>query len=178
MLTMLASLSILASDAGPVMLKPEFWVAVSFFGFVGLLLYYKVPDVIGKALDDRADKIKLELDEARRLREEAQALLADYQKKGEAAEEEAKAIVDQARREADALGTETRKSLIESLDRRSKIAEEKIARAEAQAVAEVRSIAVDTAIAAAERVLAGKVSPKSGSGLVDQAIRGLKGKLN
>lgn len=171
-------LTMLAGAPGSVMSKPEFWVAVSFFGFVGLLLYYKVPDLIGKALDDRADRIKQELDEARRLREEAQALLADYQKKREAAEEEAKAIVEQARREADALATETRKGLIESLERRSKLAEEKIARAEAQAVAEVRSIAVDTAIAAAERVLAGKVSAQSGSGLVDHAIRGLKGKLN
>lgn len=171
-------LTMLAGDAGSVMAKPEFWVAVSFFGFVGLLLYYNVPDLIGKALDDRANRIKQELDEARRLREEAQALLADYQKKREAAEEEARAIVEQARREADALAIETRKSLIESLDRRSKLAEEKIARAEAQAVAEVRSIAVDTAVAAAERVLAGTMSAQAGAGLIDQAIRNLKGKLN
>ena len=171
-------LTMLAGEAGSVMAKPEFWVAVSFFGFVGLLLYYNVPDLVGKALDDRADRITQELDEARRLREEAQALLGDYQKKREAAEEEARAIVEQARREADALATETRKNLIESLERRSKLAEEKIARAEAQAVAEVRSIAVDTAIAASERILAGKVSAQSGAGLVDQAIRGLKGKLN
>ncbi len=171
-------LTMLAGGAGSVMAKPEFWVAVSFFGFVGLLLYYKVPDLIGKALDDRADRIRQELDEARRLREEAQALLADYHKKREAAEEEARAIVEQARREADTLAIETRKALIESLDRRFKLAEEKIARAEAQAIADVRSIAVDTAIAAAERVLAGKMSAQTGAGLVDQAIRGLKGKLN
>lgn len=171
-------LTILAGGSGSLIEKPEFWVLVSFLGFVGLLLYYKVPDLIGKALDDRADRIRQELDEARRLREEAQALLADYQKKREAAEEEAKAIVEQARREADALATETRKGLIESLDRRSKLAEEKIARAEAQALSEVRTIAVDTAVAAAERILAGQVSAQSGAGLVDQSIRNLKGKLN
>ncbi len=171
-------LTMLAGAAGSILEKPEFWVGVSFFGFVGLLLYYQVPAIVGKALDERADRIRAELDEARRLREEAQALLADYQKKRAAAEEEAKAIVDQARREAEALSSETRRSLDESLVRRTKLAEEKIARAEAQALLEVRAVAVDTAIAAAERVLAGKVSAQSGGALVDQSIRNLKGKLN
>ena len=174
MLTM--QLTLLAG--GPVLANPSFWVGVSFFGFVGLLIYYGVPGLIGKALDDRADRIRQELDEARRLREEAQALLADYQRKREAAEEEAKAIVEQARREADALASETRKGLIETLERRTKLAEEKIARAEAQALADVRSVAVDTAVAAAERVLRGKVAPTTGAGLVEQSIRNLKGKLN
>lgn len=168
-------LSILAG--GPALSNPSFWVAVAFFGFLGLILYYQVPALVGKMLDDRADRIRAELDEARRLREEAQALLADYQKKREAAEEEAKAIVEQARREADSLASETRKGLIETLERRSKLAEDKIARAEAQALAEVRSVAVDTAIAAAERILQGQVGP-SGASLVDQSIRDLKGKLN
>lgn len=171
-------LAILAGDAGAVTNNPTFWVGVSFLGFVGLLIYYKVPGLIGKALDDRAERIRQELDEARRLREDAQALLADYQRKREAAEEEAKAIVEQARREADALASETRRGLIETLERRSKVAEEKIARAEAQALAEVRSVAVDTAIAAAERVLRGNLTPTSGAGLIDQSIRNLKGKLN
>ena len=171
MLTMLAG-------GGGLIAKPEFWVAVAFFGFIGLLLYYNVPAMLGKMLDERAEQIRSELDEARRLREEAQALLTEYQKKREAAEEEAKAIVEQARREADSLASETRKSLIESLERRSRLVEDKIARAEAQAVAEVRSVAVDTAVAAAERVLAAKVSAQSGAPLVDQSIRALQGKLN
>ena len=171
MLTMLAG-------GGGLIAKPEFWVAVAFFGFIGLLLYYNVPAMLGKMLDERAEQIRAELDEARRLREEAQALLTEYQKKREAAEEEAKAIVEQARREADSLASETRKSLIESLERRSRLVEDKIARAEAQAVAEVRSVAVDTAVAAAERVLAAKVSAQSGAPLVDQSIRALQGKLN
>lgn len=170
-------LTVLAGG-GAITENPSFWVAVSFLGFVGLLIYFKVPAMIGKVLDDRADAIRAELDEARRLREEAQALLADYQKKREAAEEEAKAIVEQARREADALAVETRNNMLESLQRRSKIAEEKIARAEAQALAEVRSAAVDTAIAAAEQLLKGKMTPASGADLVDRGIRDLKGKLN
>ena len=171
MLTMLAA-------GTPALENPSFWVAVAFFGFVALMLYYKVPAMICKSLDDRADRIRAELDEARRLREEAQALLADYQKKREAAEEEAKAIVEQARREADSLAAETRKSLIETLERRTKLAEDKIARAEAQALADVRSVAVDAAIAAAERILQGQVNPASSAGLVDQSLRDLKGKLN
>jgi F-type H+-transporting ATPase subunit b len=169
-------LTILAG--GSLLENPSFWVAISFLGFVGLLIHYKVPAMVGRVLDDRAETIRAELDEARRLREEAQALLADYQKKREAAEEEAKAIVEQARREADALTSETRRSMMESLERRSRLAEEKIARAEAQALADVRSAAVDTAIAAAEQLLKTRVTPASGAELVDQSIRGLKGKLN
>src|SRR5262245_51170374 len=171
-------LTMLAAGFFSFLYTPEFWVAVAFFGFVGLLLYYKVHDLIGKALDDRAAAIRNRLDEARRLRDDAQALLADYQRKRETAEEEAKGIVEQARQEAEALTAETRRNLEEMLARRTKIAEEKIARAEAQAIAEVRSIAVDTAIAAAERMLREKVTPAAGAQLVEQGIRDLKGKLN
>jgi len=157
---------------------PEFWVAVAFLGFCGLLVYYKVPELIGKLLDERAEAIRKELDEARRLRTEAEALLAEYQTKTQAADEEAKAIVDQARREAELLTTETRKSLSEMLERRTKIAEEKIARAEAQALAEVRSTAVDTAVSAAERLMKSKITPDAGAQMIDQGIRELKTRLN
>lgn len=158
--------------------NPYFWVLVSFVGFVALLLYYKVPGLIGKALDDRAAAIKTELDEARRLREEAQALLNDYQAKAKAAEQEAKSIIEQAQREAEALASESNKALAESLERRSKLAEEKIARAEAQALSEVRAAAVDAAVSAAEKIIAGKVSGSAGSSLIDEAIKDLKTKLN
>jgi F-type H+-transporting ATPase subunit b len=157
---------------------PEFWVAVAFVGFVGLLLYYQVPGVIVKSLDARADAIRNELDEARRLREDAQQLLADYQRKTRGAEQEAQAIVDQARREAEILGQETRKSLQEMLERRTRLAEEKIGRAEVQAVEDVRAAAVDAAVAAAERMLKAKMSAEAGSGLIDQSIRDLRGRLN
>ena len=89
----------------------EFWVAVAFFGFVGLLLYYKVPVLISKALNDRAVKIRNKLDEARLLRDDALALLVEYQRKREAAEDETKSIVEQARYEAEALTAETRQEL-------------------------------------------------------------------
>ena len=157
---------------------PEFWVAVAFLFFCGLLVYYKVPALVGKTLDDRAAGIAKELDEARRLREEAEALLAEYKGKTRAAEDEARSIVEQARREADALTAETRKSLAESLERRTKLAEDNIARAEAQAITDVRSAAVDTAIAASRRILEAKATPGEGAALIDQSIRDLKSKLS
>jgi F-type H+-transporting ATPase subunit b len=156
----------------------EFWVAVSFVAFLIVLLYYKVPAMLAKALDDRAAAIRSELDEARRLREEAQALLADYQRKHRNAGQEAEAIVEQARREAEAFATETRQSLAETLKRRGRHAEERIARAEAEAVDEVRAAAVDMAIAAAEKILREQAAGTAGAQLIDESIRGLKGRLN
>src|SRR5262245_66663345 len=107
----------------------EFWVAVAFVVFLGVLVYYKVPALIAKVLDDRAEVIRKELDEARRVREEAQVLLADYQRKHRSVGEEAEAIVAQARQEAEAFAQETRRNLTETLARRTKLTEEKIARA-------------------------------------------------
>ena len=143
---------------------PTFWVMIAFFGFIGLLYYYKVHKVVGKALDGRADAIRKELDEARRLRDEAQALLADYKRKS---------------LEAETLTAQTRKALQETVERRTKSAEEKIARAEAQALAEVRSSAVDSAIAAAEKILKARASSAATAAqLVEQGIKDLAGKLN
>ena len=157
---------------------PEFWVGIAFLVFLAILLYFKVPALIAKALDDRAAGIRKELDEARRLREEAQSLLADYQKKHRNAGQEAEAIVEQARREAEAFASETRKSLTETVERRRKQAEEKIARAEAQAVEDVRAAAVDMAIAAAEKILREKAAGSSGAALIDESIKTLKTRLN
>jgi F-type H+-transporting ATPase subunit b len=156
----------------------EFWVGVAFVAFLLILAYYKVPALIAKALDDRAAGIRKELDEARRLREEAHALLADYQKKHRNAGQEAEAIVEQARREAEAFAAETRKSLAEMVERRRKQAEEKIARAEAQATEDVRAAAVDMAIAAAEKILREKAAGAGGAALIDESIRSIKTRLN
>ncbi len=168
----------LAVAGEPFWMNPTFWVGVSFVILIGMFIRAKVPSMITKALDDRAGAIKSELDEARRLREEAEKLLADYQKKYADAETEAHAIIENARREAEAFAAETRRGLTEGLERRSKLAEDKIARAEAQAVAEVRGTAVDLAVAAAERMLAEKMSGAGGSSMVEQSIRDLKGRLN
>jgi F-type H+-transporting ATPase subunit b len=153
----------------------EFWVAVAFLVFVAILLYYRVPRLLAKALDERAAAIRRELDEARRLRQDAQDLLADYQSKHRNVAGEAEAIVEQARRDAEAFAEETRAALKSLLERRTKAAQEKIARAQAQAVDEVRAKAVDVALAAAEKILREKVD---GPGLIEQSIRELKGRLN
>jgi len=156
----------------------EFWVAIAFVLFLLILAYYKVPKLIAKALDDRAEAIRKDLDEARRLREEAQNLLADYQKKHRGVGQEADSIIELARREAEAFAHETRASLKETLERRTKLAEDKIARAEAQAIDEVRASAIDVATVAAEKILREKTSGAGGAALVDQSIRDLKGRLN
>jgi F-type H+-transporting ATPase subunit b len=156
----------------------EAWVAVAFVIFVGIVLYLKVPGMITGALDQRADAIRKELDEARRLREEAQDLLADYQQKQRRADDEAKAIIEQAEREAQAIKEQSEKALRESIERRSRIAEEKISRAEAQALSEVRGAVIEAATSAAEKVLASRVRGDTANGLVDQSIRDLRTKLN
>jgi len=130
--------------------EPEFWVAVSFFIFVGVVLYFGVHKKIASALDARSVLIEKELEEARGLRNEAEKVLADYRRKESEAANEAESIVALAARESEIFAAETRKSVKEHFDRRMKLAEEKIARAEADAVREVRSVAVDAAVAAAQ----------------------------
>jgi F-type H+-transporting ATPase subunit b len=164
--------------AGNFLSEPEFWVAVAFFGFVGLILYYQVPGMLAKVLDERADGIRRELDEARKLREDAQALLADYQTRARKAEDEAKSIVEQAKLDAAQFASDSRKALQETLERRTRLAEEKITRAEAQALGEVRAAAVDAAVGAAERILRNKISTEVDAGLIAQGVSELRGKLN
>jgi F-type H+-transporting ATPase subunit b len=156
----------------------DFWVGVAFVAFFAVLYYFKVHTLIAKALDNRAVAIKEELDQARRLREEAQTLLADYQKKQRNAEREAAEIIEEARRNAETYAQETRTALKDTLERRTRQAQEKIARAEAQAVEEVRAAAVDAAITAAEKVLREKAAGATGAAITDESIRSLQGRLN
>ena len=119
-----------------------FWATVALVLFFVLIAYFKVPAMIGKALDARSDKIRGDLEEARRLREEAQQLLAEYQRKRKEAESEAETIVSAAKREADALKADAERKTEEYVTRRTAIAEQKIAQAEGQAIAEVKAAAV------------------------------------
>ncbi|MFN0194249.1 MAG: F0F1 ATP synthase subunit B, partial [Aestuariivirga sp.] len=128
---------------------PASWVLVSFLLFIALLIYLKVPAMAAKALDDRAAKIAKELEEARKLREEAQALLDSYKAKRGEAEREAAGIVAQARTDAEEFAAESRRKLSETIERRSKQAEQKIAQAEASAMKDVRDLATELAIKAA-----------------------------
>jgi len=159
------------------LLQAETWVAVAFLLFIGLMLYMGVPKTIGKALDKRSLDIKNDLEEARRLREEAKALLADYEKKRKGAEAEAQAIVEQARTEAAAFAAESQAALSEQLERRTKLAVDKIARAQAQAVGEVRLAAIEAAIGAAEKLIGAKLNDNTAADIVGASIRELKAKL-
>jgi len=160
------------------MFEAEFWVAVAFVIFVGVLGYYGVHKHLAKSLDDRRDRIKAELDEASRLKAEAQALLAQYQRKQHEAEHEAQAIVAGAKAEAVRLAAEAEAKIEEFVARRTKMAESKIAQAEAQALADVRSAAADAAVAAAETILTRTVKSKVADDLITKGIADLKSKLN
>ncbi len=155
-----------------------FWVAVAFFLFIGLVVYLKLPGMITKLLDERAAKIGNELEEAQRLREEAQALFAEYQRKTRNADKEAEDIVTFAKKEAARQAEQAKIALEELISRRAAMAEAKIARAEAQAIQDVRNAAVDLAAATAERLLAEEVSGPKADALVQSSIAELKGKLH
>lgn len=157
---------------------PAFWALVALVAFFALLIYLKVPRTISGALDSRAETIRSELDSARRLREEAEALLAQYQRKARDAEKEAGEIIHQARREALALGDEAKKRMDEYVASRTKMAEQKIAQAETQALQEVKALSAEVAIAAAERILSTKVKGDVADKLVAKAIGDVKAKLN
>src|SRR5215510_13484471 len=135
------------------LMEAETWVALAFVLFVGVLGYLGVHRMITKSLDDRADHIKAELDEARKLKDEAAELLAEYQRKRESAEAEAQDIIAGAKAEAERLATEAKSRIEEFVARRTAMAETKIAQAETQAAADVRSAAAEAAAAAAEKIL-------------------------
>ena len=157
---------------------PEFWVAVSFFLFVAAVLYFGAHKKIADALDARSEAIAKEIDEAKHLREEAEKVLADYRRKQGNAAKETQAIIDLASREAETLAAETSRSRKEHFERRMKLAEDKIARAEADALRDVRAAAADAAIAAAQTVITDTLTAETADKLVKQGVDALKTKLN
>lgn len=160
------------------MFDAPFWALLSLIIFLGIIVYLKVPGQLTAALDRRAGAIRGELEQARRLREEAQALLADYQRRAREAEVEAEEIIDQAKREAEALAVDAQRRMEEYVAGRTKLAEQKIAHAEVQALHEVRALSADVAIAAAEKLLAVRTKGEGGAALIDKAIGEVRSKLN
>jgi len=156
----------------------QIWAQVALVIFLGVVIYLKVPGMIAKSLDDRAAKIGAELDSAKQLREEAQSLLTEYQKKRKEAEAEAAEIVAVAKREAEALAEEAKQKTADYVARRTTLSEQKIKQAEVDAVTAVRSAAVDLAIAAAEKLIAGKLDENTANGLFDKSVGEVKARLN
>jgi F-type H+-transporting ATPase subunit b len=160
------------------MAEAELWVAVGFVIFLGVLFYVGAHRRVIDGIDQRQARIKAELDEARRLREEAQALLAEYQRKRNEADREAEAIIASANVEAERLAAEGKARMEDFVTRRTKMAETKIAQAEAQALAEVRSAAADAAVAAAEKILSTATKGKIADDLLARGIADLRKRFN
>ncbi len=140
---------------------PTFWATVGLFIFLGLVIYMKVPKAITKSLDDRAVKITSELTAAEALRKEAEAKLAEVQKRAAEAEADAKAIVETARREAASVAAAAEAALVARIATREKMAQDRIARAEADAIRDVKLAAIDTASKAATAILTEQLSGKA-----------------
>ena len=160
------------------MFEAETWVALAFLAFLGVLIYFRVHKLMLASIDERRDRIKAELDEARRLREEAQSLLAEYQGKRRDAEREADGIIEGAKAEAERVAAEARAKAEEFLVRRTRMADSKIAQAEVQAVADVRAAAAEAAVAAAEQILRGTVRGPVADELLVKGIENVRDELN
>lgn len=160
------------------MFEAEDWVAISFLILMGVFAYFGVHKTILKALDHRRDRIKDEIDDARRLKEEASKLVAEYRARRESAEREAQEIVTNAKAEAERVAAEAKAKMEDFVARRTKSAESKIAMAEAQAIADVRAAAAEAAVAAAGRIMSQTVKGSIADDLLTQGIADVRQKLN
>ncbi len=184
-LTLAALFALFASPALAAGDKPffslantDFVVSIAFLIFIGILLYNKVPGLVGGMLDKRADSIKAELDEAKALREEAQSLLASYERKQKEVQEQSERIVAAAKEEATNAATAAKDDIAKSITRRLAAAEEQIASAEASAVKEVRDQAITVAVGAAKDVIASQMDAKSAGAMIDTSIATVAEKLH
>jgi F-type H+-transporting ATPase subunit b len=158
--------------------EPEFWVAVAFVILMGVFAYLGVHRTVLKTLDHRSERIKAELDDARRLKEEAAKLLAEYKARRASAEREAQDIIASAKAEAERIAAEAKTKMEDFVARRTKTAEGKIALAEAQALADVRAAAADAAVTAASSILTQTVKGPVADDLLAKGITEVREKLN
>ena len=158
--------------------EPESWVAIAFILFVAGIVYLNVHGKVGQALDSRSDAIARELEEARKLRAEAEALLADYKKRAENAQSEAEAILAQAGREAAGYATEARAAFDETIARRLGVAEQKIKLEEEKARKQIRAQAAELAIAAAEQLIQQKVTGPVAENMISASLDKIKKRLH
>jgi len=157
--------------------EPEVWVLLAVVVFV-IGVWKPASRVILGGLDTRAARIRGELETARRLRDEAQEALAGYQKQQREAGAEAEAILAHARAEAERIAAQAARSLEETLDRRQRLAKERIAQEEAKALSDIRAVTVDVAIAAARQVIIAELDEQRGAALLDSAITALPQQLH
>jgi F-type H+-transporting ATPase subunit b len=158
--------------------EPETWVAIAFVILMGIFAYLGVHRTVLKALDTRSQRIKAELDDARRLKDEAAKVLDDYKARRASAEREAEEIIAGAKAEAERIATEAKAKMEDFVARRTKTAEGKIALAEAQAVADVRAAAADAAVQAASTILSKQVKGDLADDLLAKGIAEVRQKLN
>jgi len=156
----------------------DFIVTLGFLVFIGILIYFKVPGLLGGMLDKRAVQIQSELEQARDLREEAQTLLASFERKQKQVQDQAAAIVSSARAEAEDAAKEAHEQLAKSMERRLQAATDQIQSAEAAAVRQVKDQAVSVAMQAAASVMKSKMGDQSASAMIDDAIREVGAKLH
>jgi F-type H+-transporting ATPase subunit b len=156
----------------------NFVVLLAFLLFIGVLVYFKVPTLLGGMLDKRAEGIRTDLEEARALRDEAQSLLASYERKQKEVKEQAGRIVTKAREDANIAAEQAKEDLKKSIARRLAAAEDQIASAQATAVREVRDQAILIAVAAAKEVIAKQLTAADGNKLIDSAIAEVEAKLH
>lgn len=156
----------------------DFVVLLAFLLFIAVLFYFKVPGMLGSMLDKRADDIRKELDEAKALREEAQTILASYERKQQEVKAQSERIVAHAKEEAEIAAAQAKQDLEASIARRLQAAEDRIASAEASALREVKDRAVTVAIAAAKDVISKQMTAANGNKLIDDAIKQIDGKLH
>ncbi|MFO1143754.1 MAG: ATP F0F1 synthase subunit B [Amaricoccus sp.] len=156
----------------------EIVVSIGFVIFIGVLVYFRVPNLIAQKLDERAIRIKAELDEARALRDEAQTLLASYERRQAEVKAQAEDIVTAARAEAERAAEQAKIDIAQSVERRMHTATEQIAAAEQAAVRQIRDQAVNVAIAAAGDVLRERTKAADANRLIDSAIKEVGDKLH
>lgn len=160
------------------MFEAEFWVAVAFVILMGIFGYFGVHRTVLKALDNRRDRIQKELDDARRLKEEAAKLVEEYRARRASAEREAQDIVTSAKAEAERIAAEAKTKMEEFVARRTKTAESKIAQAETQAIADVRAAAAEAAVTAASSIMTQSVKGSVADDLITKGIQDVRSKLN
>ena len=156
----------------------DFVVLLGLLVFIGILVYFKVPSLLGGMLDGRAEGIKTEIDEARKLREDAQKLLASYERKQKEVQAQADRIVADAKEEAAAASAQAQADLATSVERRLAAAKEQIGSAEAAAIKEVRDQAVQIAVAASRDIIGAQMTAKEGNALIDDGIAQVDSKLH